>query len=62
MERKGLTKLEIELFLQKFRNHRADLSDNIINDIIQFRAKTTDVSNEDKKNYSRIPRTYLLRY
>lgn len=50
LEQGGLTKLEVELFLQKFRNHHADLSDNIVDDIIQFRAKITDVSSEDKKN------------
>lgn len=45
----GLTKLETELFLQKFQNHDSQLSEVIYNEILVFRSKLVDKSHKDSK-------------
>ncbi len=45
----GLTKLETELFLQKFRDHDKNLVDTIHNEIMEFRSKLIDKTPKDSK-------------
>lgn len=45
----GLTKLETELFIQKFRNHDVNLADNIFNEILEFRSQLIGKTPKDSK-------------
>ncbi|MEX0720536.1 MAG: AlwI family type II restriction endonuclease [Balneolaceae bacterium] len=49
LNHEGITKLEVELFLQKFRNHDDNLSTDIVQEIVRFRNEISDLNSKQQK-------------